>query len=115
MEKKIVECMKKVEDRSGMIQAVESGYIQREVSYQAYLHEKRIQSGEIPKIGVNKYVSEEKESREVEFHPFNPDVENIQKKKLDEIKSSRDERAVRKLSPNSNRRPGRTRISCFTF
>jgi methylmalonyl-CoA mutase N-terminal domain/subunit len=95
MEKKIVECMKKVEDQGGMVQAVATGYIQREVSYQAYLHEKRIQSGEIPKIGVNKYVSEETESREVEFHPFNPEVENIQRRKLGKIKESRDEGAVR--------------------
>jgi methylmalonyl-CoA mutase N-terminal domain/subunit len=90
MEKKISECMDQVEKKGGMIQAVESGYIQREVSRQAYLYEKRVQSGEIPKIGVNKYVSEETESREIEFHPFDPEVMNKQKKKLQEIRASRD-------------------------
>lgn len=95
MEKKITECMDKVEDKGGMIKAVESGYIQDEVSYQAYLYEKRIQSGEITKIGVNKYVTEEKEDREIEFHPFNPEVTEKQKRRLQEVKSSRDKSKVK--------------------
>jgi methylmalonyl-CoA mutase N-terminal domain/subunit len=95
MEKRIVECMKKVEEKGGMIRAVESGYIQEEVSYQAYLYEKRIQAGEIIKIGVNKYVTEDKVDREVEFHPFNPEAAEVQKKRLQEVKSSRDESKVK--------------------
>jgi methylmalonyl-CoA mutase N-terminal domain/subunit len=88
MEQKIIECMKQVEDFGGMIKAVESGYIQGEVSRQAYIREKKIQSGEIPKIGVNKYVMEE-EIADVELHPFNPQVTSEQKRKLDEIKAKR--------------------------
>jgi methylmalonyl-CoA mutase N-terminal domain/subunit len=90
MEKKIVECMKKVEEEGGMIKAVESGYIQEEVSYQAYLYEKKLQAGEIIKIGVNKYVTEDKVDREVEFHPFDDEAAEAQKKRLREVKSSRD-------------------------
>lgn len=88
MEQKIIECMKQVEDFGGMIKAVESGYIQGEVSRQAYIREKKIQSGEIPKIGVNKYVMEE-EMADVELHPFNPQVTSEQKRNLDEIKTKR--------------------------
>jgi methylmalonyl-CoA mutase N-terminal domain/subunit len=88
MEQKIVETMKQVEDFGGMIKAVESGYIQREVSHQAYIREKKIQSGEIPKVGINKYVMEE-EMVDVELHPFNPKVAEEQKRKLDEIKRTR--------------------------
>jgi methylmalonyl-CoA mutase N-terminal domain/subunit len=94
MEKKIIECMQKVEEMGGMIKAVESGYIQREVSYQAYLYEKRVQAGEIPKVGVNRYISEEREERAIEFHPFNPDLSDEQKRRLQEVKTSRDEHAV---------------------
>ena len=88
MEQKIVENMKQVEDFGGMVKAVESGYVQSEVSRQAYIREKKIQSGEIPKIGVNKYVIEE-EMAEVELHPFNQEVAEVQTKKLDEIKRTR--------------------------
>jgi methylmalonyl-CoA mutase N-terminal domain/subunit len=95
MEKKIVDWMKKVEERGGMIKAVESGYIQQEVSYQAFLHEKGIQSGEIVKIAVNRYVSKEKEDRKIEFHPFNPKVSEEQKKRLQEVKSNRNQKKVK--------------------
>ncbi len=93
MEKKISECMQTVEEFGGMVKAIESGFVQKEVSHQAYLHEKKIQSGEIPKIGVNKYVMDE-ESAEVEMHPFNPKVAEEQKDKLQKIKRERDQREV---------------------
>ena len=89
LEKRIVEIMQQVEDFGGMVKAVETGYIQREVSRQAYLKEKKIQSGEIAKVGVNKYVMDE-EMSEVEFHHFNPEVVAKQKKRIEETKASRD-------------------------
>jgi len=94
MEKKIVECMSKVEALGGMAKAIREGYIQKEVSYQAYLREKKIQSGETIKIGVNKYVMEGKKT-EVELHPFNAKVVDEQKRKLREIKEFRDENEVK--------------------
>lgn len=94
MEKKIVAGMQKVEELGGMVAAVEKGFIQREVSQQAYLREKKIQSGEVIKVGVNKYVMEE-EKDDIEFHPFNPDVTQTQKLKLQEIKTARNNQDVR--------------------
>ncbi len=94
MEKKIVELMEKVESMGGMVKAIKEGIIQREVSHQAYLREKKIQSGEMVKIGVNKYVMEE-ENTDIELHPFNPQVAEEQKRKLKEIKSRRDATEVR--------------------
>jgi methylmalonyl-CoA mutase N-terminal domain/subunit len=93
MEKKIEECMKKVEEVGGMIKAVESGYIQSEVSRQAYLQERKIQAGKIPKIGVNKYVMEGEEAQ-IEFHASNPQVAAEQKKKLKKIKTQRNNKEV---------------------
>jgi len=93
LEKRIAACMKQVEDRGGMVEAVESGYIQREVSRQAYLREKKIQSGEIIKVGVNKYMTDE-DTGEVEFHPFNAEVVGEQKRKIAGIKASRNSAEV---------------------
>jgi methylmalonyl-CoA mutase N-terminal domain/subunit len=95
MEKKIVECMERVESMGGMVKAVQEGHIQREVSHQAYIREKKIQSGEITKIGVNKYVMEE-ETTDIELHPFDPEVVREKKKKLGEIKARRDSEEVKK-------------------
>ena len=93
MEKKIVESMQKVEDMGGMVKAVQEGHIQREVSHQAYSREKKIQSGEIAKIGVNKYVMEG-ERTEIELHTFNSNVAEEQKNKLGRIKGERDNAGV---------------------
>ena len=95
MEKKIVETMRRLEDMGGMVKAVQEGHIQREVSHQAYLREKKIQSGEMPKIGVNKYMMQE-ERTEIEMHPFNPNVADEQRKKLERLKSNRDDAGVEK-------------------
>jgi methylmalonyl-CoA mutase N-terminal domain/subunit len=94
MEDKIVAVMQKVEDMGGMVKAVREGHIQREVSHQAFLKEKRIQAGEIPKIGVNRYVMAE-ETAEIEMHPFNPNVIQEQKRKLERIKQTRDNASVK--------------------
>lgn len=93
MEKRIAEKMKEVEGIGGMIKAVESGHIQREVALQAYIYEKKIQSGEVPKIGVNKYVMEE-EKRDIEFHAFNPSAAEAQKKRFHQVKASRNQAEV---------------------
>ena len=81
-EKKIRETMKKVEELGGMVKAIKEGLIQKEVSRQAYLREKKIQSGEITKVGVNKYVMEEDMS-DIELHSFSPRAAAKQKKKLE--------------------------------
>jgi methylmalonyl-CoA mutase N-terminal domain/subunit len=93
MEKKIVETMQRVEDMGGMVKAVQEGHIQREVSHQAYNREKKIQSGQTPKIGVNKYVMAEEET-EIEMHPFNPNVAEEQKNKLERLKAERNSAEV---------------------
>jgi methylmalonyl-CoA mutase N-terminal domain/subunit len=95
IEKKIVEHMEEVKEKGGMIKAVESGYIQDQVSYQAYLYEKKIQSGEITKIAVNKYISKDEENREIEFHPYNTGAAGEQKKRLLEVKAGRNSGKVK--------------------
>jgi len=94
LEAEIVKCMKEVDDRGGIIKAVSEGYIQSEVSKQAYLHEKKIQSGEIVKVGVNKYRIEEEE-RNIEFHEYDPAQAEEQVKRLNRVKAERDVRVVK--------------------
>jgi methylmalonyl-CoA mutase N-terminal domain/subunit len=113
MERKIVEVMDKVEALGGMVKAVQEGLIQREVSRQAYLREKKIQSGEIPKVGVNRYVMEDEETK-IEIHPFNPHVAEKQKKKLEEIKTSRDSQEVQ-VSLEELRRAAQTKDNVMPY
>ncbi len=92
MEEKILEEVTKVEKAGGMVEAVSSGYVQREVARQAYEFEKNIQEGKVTKVGVNKYT--EGVDMEVELHEHNEEWERLQIDRLKELKSDRDNKAV---------------------
>jgi len=92
MEEKILEEMKKVEKVGGMVEAVSSGYVQREVSRQAYEFEKKIQDGKVTKVGVNKYT--EGVDMEVELHEYNEEWAQLQLDRLKELKRDRDNQVV---------------------
>jgi methylmalonyl-CoA mutase N-terminal domain/subunit len=94
MEKKIVEHMNEVEKLGGIVKCIENGHIQRQVSYQAFLHEKEIQSGKFAKVGVNKYCSEEKGGKKVELYKHDSKIANEQIKRLNQVKKERDNKKV---------------------
>ena len=93
MEAKILEEMEKVEKVGGMVEAVSSGYVQKEVARQAYEFEKKIQAGKIIKVGVNKYT--EGVDMEVDLHEYNEEWARLQIKRLKELKKDRDNKAVK--------------------
>ena len=93
MEQKILEEMEKVEKVGGMVEAVSSGYVQSEVARQAYEYEKKLQKGEITKVGVNKYT--EGVDMEVELHEYSDESAKLQIKRLKELKRDRDGSAVK--------------------
>jgi methylmalonyl-CoA mutase N-terminal domain/subunit len=92
MEQKIVEEMKRIDELGGMVKAVETGYVQREVARQAYEFEKGVQKGELIKVGVNKY--KEGEELEVDLHEYRWESAEEQIQRLREIKRERDNRKV---------------------
>ena len=94
IEGKILEEMEKIEKVGGMVEAVSSGFVQREVASQAYEYEKKLQQGKVTKVGVNKYT--EGVDMEVELHEYNEEWAKLQIKRLKELKRARDNDAVKK-------------------
>jgi methylmalonyl-CoA mutase N-terminal domain/subunit len=92
MEGKILEEMEKIEKMGGMIEAVSSGYVQREVARQAYEYERKLQQGEVTKVGVNQYT--EGVDMEVDLHEYNEAWANLQIERLKELKKTRDNKGV---------------------
>ncbi len=86
--------MKTVEKWDGIINAIANGKIQESVSKQAYTREIGIQTGKIPKVGVNIYTKKE-EAKEVEFHPYNAKTAETQLEKLRSIKAKRSTEKVK--------------------
>jgi methylmalonyl-CoA mutase N-terminal domain/subunit len=96
MEEKILDEMAEIERLGGIVAAVKTGAIQAEVARQAYLFERKLASGEIPKVGVNCYVGESAVApdQDVELYSSDPKVAAAQVAKLEKIRGERDGRAV---------------------
>jgi len=100
-EKRIREEIRKVDAQGGMVGLVADGTIQREVSKQAYILEKKLQNGEMVKVGMNKYRQEgPEEEHAVEFHEYNPAVAKEKIDGLTQVKASRDNHAVKAALDN---------------
>ena len=94
-EKRITDTMAEVDRQGGIVKAVAEGYIQAQVSAQAYELEKAIQDGTFIKVGVNKYRIEEEEERPVEFHEYQPELADEQVKRLNTIREKRNDGEVK--------------------
>ena len=58
MEERIRAFEARIRGMGGIVRAIEDGHVQRLVARQAYEAEKRLRSGETPKVGVNRHVVE---------------------------------------------------------
>ncbi|MBI4762062.1 MAG: methylmalonyl-CoA mutase, partial [Chloroflexi bacterium] len=88
--------MKRVDDEmGGIVNAVSNGLVQAEVAKQALAYEQKIQRGEMVKVGVNKYRTEDgRVSQEVELHEYKPAATEEQLQRLAQVKAERDANAV---------------------
>lgn len=59
IEEEAMKYIEKIDEMGGMIKAIESGYVQREIQRSAYEKQKAIESGELTVVGVNKYKIDE--------------------------------------------------------
>ncbi|NQU63922.1 MAG: methylmalonyl-CoA mutase, partial [SAR324 cluster bacterium] len=94
MEEKILEEMTKIQNMGGMVQAVATGTIQREVTRQSYEFEKGMQNKEYIKVGVNKYCDEDKEPVDVDLHEYDDSWVEKQTAGLRELRRTRNDTEV---------------------
>jgi methylmalonyl-CoA mutase, N-terminal domain len=90
MEDAILTEMAEVESWGGIVEAVDRGHVQRKVALQAFEQEKAVQSGELTKVGVNKYVMAEDETPDVELHEYDESGAERQVERLRETRRIRD-------------------------
>ncbi len=89
MEKQMEAVMADVESQGGIVQAIADGHIQNAVSRQAYEHHRKLESGEVRKVGVNCYQVDE-EQPDIEFHPTNEEECRKKIARLETIRAERD-------------------------
>ncbi len=93
LEEEITKLMEKIEALGGMVEMIQSGYVQREISTMAYEHERNIKSGEKVMVGVNRFVVDEKE-RKLSLYEMDPEVSKKQIAGLQRVKAERDNKHV---------------------
>ncbi|MGD9344346.1 MAG: methylmalonyl-CoA mutase family protein [Candidatus Aminicenantes bacterium] len=89
IEEKVLAYLKKIEDLGGMLKAIETGFIQKEVQDSAYGYQKLVESGEQIIVGLNAFASEQDAVR---FEIYQPpeELEKNQIAKLRTVKERRD-------------------------
>ena len=92
IEEEAMNYIKKIDELGGAIRAIEKGYIQKEIQDAAYKYQMEVESGERIVVGVNKFQIEEEGHKEI--LRVDPEVERLQRQKLQALKEERDNRLV---------------------
>lgn len=95
MEKQANEIFEQIDAFGGVIQAIESGYFQKQIADAAYRYQKEVERKEKFIIGVNEFV-EEKEKIDIPILYISPEVEKKQKTRLAALRERRDKNLVEK-------------------
>ncbi len=86
--------MDKIDDMGGVISAIESGFIQRQIEDSAYEYQKQIETKERIIVGVNEFQS--KESVKVPILKIDKEVERKQVERVQQVRRERDTARVEK-------------------
>lgn len=92
IEEEAMKYIEKIDEMGGVIKAIESGYIQREIQKSAYEKQKAIDEGELVVVGVNKYKIDE----EINVEILRIDREMVQKQ-IERLKRFRENRDMSKV------------------
>jgi len=87
--------IRKIDEIGGVIEAVDTGYIQKEVTKAAYEYQRKVEKGEEIIVGVNDYV-EDGEERKLNLLEIDESFERYMCQKIEGLKARRDRSAVEK-------------------
>jgi len=90
IEERAWKIIEKIESMGGMMKAIEKGYPQAEIAESAYRLQKRIESGDLVKVGVNMFYEPDWIGT-TEVFRVNPEVRNRVLERLKKYRSERDE------------------------
>ncbi len=92
IERQAFECLETIERLGGMLPAIESGWVQRQVQDSAYSYQRSIETRERVVVGVNQFQTSEEQK--VPIHLSDPEFEREQPARLASRRNSRDRQAV---------------------
>jgi len=81
--------IEKIDGLGGALAAIEEGFVQREIADAAYATQRRIESGEQPVVGVNRYQDEGPETS-IPIHHLDEAAAAAQAERVRRLRASRD-------------------------
>ena len=93
VEEEVKDYMERIEAVGGMLNAIESGWVHKEIAKEAYRHQREVESGKRVIVGVNRYTTEEPVS--IEIHRMDPEIVERVKEKLRNLRKERDSNYVK--------------------
>jgi len=97
IERRASEYLDKIDQMGGMLDAIENGFVFKEIQESSVKFQERVDSGKRIIVGLNKFQMPEEDHMEEEQDIFevDPGVEELQKKKLKEVRAKRQDKDVR--------------------
>lgn len=93
IEKQVKELLAKIDSMGGAVSAINSGFIQRQIQDSAYKFQLSVETKDQIIVGQNKFTIQEKS--QPDLLRVDPAVQVAQEKRLQELKTQRDENSVR--------------------
>jgi methylmalonyl-CoA mutase N-terminal domain/subunit len=82
------ELIERIDELGGAVEAIEQGFVQREIEDAAFRYQQAVERGEAVVVGVNRY--EEHEAEPIELHRLDPEAERRQLERTTRIRADRD-------------------------
>ena len=93
IEEKAMNYIQKIDDLGGMVEAVEKGFVQREIQSTSYNYQKTVETGETVVVGVNKF--QVKEESPKNLLRVDPSIQEEQIASIKKVKADRNEQDVK--------------------
>src|SRR5207302_995000 len=87
LESRAWELIERIDELGGAVEAVEQGFVQREIEEAAFRHNEQVEAGEKVIVGVNRYVEEESEP--IGLHKLDPEAERRQLERTARVRAER--------------------------
>ena len=84
-----------IDELGGMLAAIESGYVQREIQEAAYRFQQSLERGDEVTVGLNRF--QEEEEIPIPLQQLDPSIEQDQKNRLWQLRSGRDRKKATQL------------------
>ncbi len=92
LEERAWELIERIDELGGAVEAIEQGFVQREIEDAAFQHERQLAAGEKVIVGLNRFVAEDEQ--EIELHTLDPAAERRQIERTQRVRAERDARAA---------------------